>query len=561
MLSSNSFESFRAYTLGTVARLYEALELVDDVQQARLPRPTLNPVLAELGWSLVKDPVAQALAPAEISAFTELMTSSFDLQSLLAHIRLLVKAIEPGYQEALEDRLSHLFECENRRVLFRQISGFYCSHLVNVGYSKPHIARQVEQHFSEVEPTQLGAGVLRRFFDLFDGEKRSFVVQTLVSEDFGRYMASLGFIIRNLSEIPKDAAAVLLSNTTALESSLVLEREIEGLDAYGAMVRLQEELATLRAITYLDPSGLGCQWGETMYVMRAGIPAGERQERNNIGPLSPPRRPISGRRLKRIRRNTERLLDNFDAHSTERLFGSINTAALARTASNVGNQLISLWSAVEILLREPPRETVRIVHYADLLVPCIALRHLRRLFVAVFDEMIVSYRRAFSALVSEVPGEVDQHTKFIQLLALACHGDLRQRLCSLCVDNPLALHRLWKLHGDTKTPASVLAALRGHRERLEWQVHRIYRARNALVHAGKVPSYLDSLVANLGEYYGAAVATIVRRASTEEESSDIDQIVAELGIQYRIFTRHFERQKKEAQMTEDDVRVLSALSL
>ncbi|HWB46416.1 MAG TPA: hypothetical protein VG900_13315, partial [Hyphomicrobiaceae bacterium] len=70
-----------------------------------------------------------------------------------------------------------------------------------------------------------------------------------------------------------------------------------------------------------------------------------------------------------------------------------------------------------------------------------------------------------------------------------------------------------------------------------------------------------SLVANLGEYYGAAVATIVRRASTEEESSDIDQIVAELGIQYRMFTRHFERQKKEAQMTEDDVRVLSALSL
>ncbi len=74
-----------------------------------------------------------------------------------------------------------------------------------------------------------------------------------------------------------------------------------------------------------------------------------------------------------------------------------------------------------------------------------------------------------------------------------------------------------------------------HADRVRWQIHRVYRARNQLVHAGRTPSYLESVILNLAEYYRSSIATIVNRAKQEDGKSDIDQIVAEIGIKYGIF--------------------------
>jgi hypothetical protein len=234
-------------------------------------------------------------------------------------------------------------------------------------------------------------------------------------------------------------------------------------------------------------------------------------------------------------------LENFDKASTGRLLSSINTAALARTSPNTENQLISLWSAIEVLLSDPPQGAPRITHYVHYLVPCICLRHVRRQFVAVYDELLVSYRSKFNKILreEELFGIQDCHTRFATVLCLEQHGKLRDKLCKLCSENPLALHRLFKLRRDYSQFNEAALAIAGHQKRVEWQVHRIYRARNQLVHSGRVPSYLQSLVLNLFEYYRATIATIVNRARKDDQLSEVDQVVAEIRIEYEIFKRHF----------------------
>lgn len=249
----------------------------------------------------------------------------------------------------------------------------------------------------------------------------------------------------------------------------------------------------------------------------------------------------AGRRLKRTRNYTRLVLENFDEASTERLLSSINTGALARTSPNTENQLISLWSAIEVLLSDPPRGAPRIQHYVHRLVPCICLRHVRRQFVAVYEEMLVSYRSKFTKILRKEPNSEgqDHHTNFAAVLCLEENDALRAELCHLCSDNPLALHRLFKLHRDYSVTTEAASAITGHQRRVEWQIHRIYRARNQLVHAGRVPSYLQSLVLNLVEYYRGLIATTVNFARRDEALSDIDQVVAEIGIGYGIFRRQF----------------------
>jgi hypothetical protein len=113
-----------------------------------------------------------------------------------------------------------------------------------------------------------------------------------------------------------------------------------------------------------------------------------------------------------------------------------------------------------------------------------------------------------------------------------------RRLFGICSDNPLALHRLWKLHRDFSSPEMLLKTLKAHQSRVEWQVHRIYRSRNQLVHAGNVPPYLESLVLNAFEYYRSAINAILLRTSKEDKKSDIDQVVAEVRIEYEMY-KHF----------------------
>ena len=117
MVSSDSFESFRAYSLNSVTRLYETRAVIIDVDQQRMSRVALVPVIDELGWSLRKDPVAHQLAAEEISALAELMKNrDCDLQLLFAHIVLITKLVEPKYKERLQERLIELHAASNRRI-------------------------------------------------------------------------------------------------------------------------------------------------------------------------------------------------------------------------------------------------------------------------------------------------------------------------------------------------------------------------------------------------------------------------------------------------------------
>jgi hypothetical protein len=383
-------------------------------------------------------------------------------------------------------------------------------------------------------------------------------VRCAVSNDFGAYLGSLNFVIKDRDSV-SEAILGAISTDFSVSDIAVLERGIQAYDPYGATMIVHDELSFTRAITYLDPYGLDCRWGEVMYASRSKAGEGRTYRRADTN-FDRPSSAASGRRLRRIQDYTGQLLDNFDEASTERLLSSINTAALARSTSTAENQLISLWAAVEVLLSDPPENVARISHYARIVVPCIVCRHVRRQFIAVYDELLVSYRRKFGEIVNrELSPWADPHTKFMAILTLPDNKQLRQELCALCTNNPLALHRLWKLYEDFRSPTKVTGAVRSHEQRVEWQIHRMYRARNHLVHSGRKPSYLESLIRNLAEYYRSAVTTIVRRAAKESDKSDIGQIVSEIGIEYRIFKRFFEGRGNETQMSLEDLSVLSGL--
>jgi hypothetical protein len=131
MLSPTSYESYRAYTLCTISRLREALAVIDDVKNGRVNPAALQPVVAELAWSLTRDPIVSKSCAAELGSFSRLTNGNqYPLDELKAHIVLLLKLNEESYKTRLENLLLDLFSLSGTRNEFRRTAAFYCSHLV-----------------------------------------------------------------------------------------------------------------------------------------------------------------------------------------------------------------------------------------------------------------------------------------------------------------------------------------------------------------------------------------------------------------------------------------------
>jgi hypothetical protein len=80
---------FRAYSLDTMARLTEAISVIEDVEAGRLPRQALDPVLREVEWSLDKDPVASHICGDQIQTLRDTIENTkCQLPELRAHLIL-----------------------------------------------------------------------------------------------------------------------------------------------------------------------------------------------------------------------------------------------------------------------------------------------------------------------------------------------------------------------------------------------------------------------------------------------------------------------------------------
>jgi len=558
MLIPTTFESFRVYSLDTNARLKEALQLCDDVRRERVPQAVLEPIVEELTWSFGKDSAAKDLAEKEIASLSKIMKSKgFSIEAMVSHIRLILKLISRAYKSKLEELILACFDQPNQKIEVRKLAGFYCSYLINLGYSRRYVLSVVDEFFFSEDIQRIGRSTLSKFFREFDGKEKRFIVLAAVTRDLGAYLQRLGYVIRLMEDFENEQIDTLQLNPGHENLPAVLEIQLSHLDPHGAMDSCYQMLSAQRAIAYLDPYGMQVEWGHTMHVTRLRAQQGVAITKGDF--LSARKRTASAKtpiRSKTISNYARSISENFDAPSTERLLSSIRTAALARTSGSPENQLISLWSAVEVLLSEP-KDEARIVHYASLIAPCIVSRHSRRQVNAVYEELLIGHRTKLNRLLRAMPEyrEMQGYRAFSQLMFLPEHADRRTILTGILKDNPLALHRVWKLQNDYKDVKSANRTICDHADRVRWQIHRVYRARNQLVHAGRTPSYLESVILNLAEYYRSSIATIVNRAKQEDGKSDIDQIVAEIGIKYGIF-RDVYAGRAAAPLTSEQVAML-----
>jgi hypothetical protein len=365
--------------------------------------------------------------------------------------------------------------------------------LINDGYSRAHILQQVEQRFFTSPIKKIEKRTLQRFFSTFDNESRDYQSYIPVSKNLASYLACIsigGMSVMTEAVLPVAVRDAFQGSQGYNATHQYVLIEMDAKDPFSALRGAAEFLSSMVAMTYLGQRGVHFEWNQYGYVkLKRGVVGNVILNEQIVFQRNATT--LTKKVIAQLKGQTENILTQFTPESTARLLSAINISALSRSSPRPENQLITLWSSIEVLLSDPPRGVPRVVHYVDMLTPCICIKYPRRYIVALFDELRRYYPKHIRSFFRrpEFSTGLDQYTSFTDLLYLQDMKPLHPAFCQPMTSNPLALYRLWKLEKNFGNRDALHSALTSHEERVRWQLYRIYRTRNHIVHSGKIPTF------------------------------------------------------------------------
>lgn len=167
----------------------------------------------------------------------------------------------------------------------------------------------------------------------------------------------------------------------------------------------------------------------------------------------------------------------------------------------VENQLLNLWTSLETIV---PRTKGAIVGgVVEGVLPFIGLNYCRRLFKTLTFDLVRWDRRSLSKVIkdSENRNESDLVEKIFNVIVLKENEKSLKLLFESLRNYELLKYRVFQINEMFGSPQETYNAITKHQQRVRWQLHRIYRTRNSIVHSGQKSPFIDTLVMNAHDYF------------------------------------------------------------
>jgi hypothetical protein len=537
MVSHPTLESLRAVSLDSYHRLREAERTWEEAEQAGISA-RLEALIDELRAYLDRDPIVKVHFSTSWSAAQSRLKSAKNRP---------IEAIEAVLYLASDLNLHFSYFRECRRYIinavgrgtakdkrdFRFVVENYCSYLSNIGYHDESIFSRVRTRFFAREVTEAPVKELHRFFSYFPYRaRRQQLVAFAATQDFvevleyrpefrsigPNYPATLGVQVDSFSVNPQ---------------RYVFGWHTEALDAFDARARCESHLSAVRAIAYTAMPYAEIGWDPHFIVMEHDRRSVILREPMDV--LRRGRRRILRGRAADLKARLEFFLNAIRGEDDyNRLLNAITIYASAFHSESPASQLRSLWSSLEGLLPTPPtgRGTGgRIGSFARDVVACYKRLYLVRHINALHHDLFSTYRDSYTGILDRTTTQrLDNVTKLASIFCRTENEVLQREMGVICARNPLARQRLFELYAAGKKAGSLYKLVSDSAEKSEWQLYRIYRERNRIVHRASPSSNLETLIQTLNAYILIVFDAMISAGGAAEPAAKIDDLFAFIRI-------------------------------
>ena len=529
LLFDFSLDSHKAPALNAPYLCIEAVDLISEIENGFMEVSNLEPVLEELRWSLQNDSVAKTLLDADSGYYT-LRNDETPLSQTRLRLEVLGQTINPNRYLAatLEDLREAVVERKKKKI--DQLATTMLATLVNMGVSKQAIFSTVNAAFFDPNGAKIDSlKTLDDFIKEIVPRSHDFDGYVLVSSLIKEVAESIyAFRMSIVDALPDDLEIGWSIPPNESEVLIKLEK-IKAPDAHAArsgMVRRLDALSDLFTLFYHRDQ---IRWRDESIVIQTCCDKSALK-------ILPPKGPMEKAfdlSAQRASKQLNALLRNFSARrdvgSFQRFNRVVDLHGVCVTHKVVDNQLVNLWTALETLVPSHVGGS-KINKVVRSVVPFIQMAYVRRLVEQLLRDLLVWDKWRTSKLLYKVP--IEKGSSFLErltaLIAAKECGDLRNDLYVKLGDFHLLRYRCFRLAEQLSSKDRVFSLLDSHERKVGWQVRRLYRARNLIVHTSKSPSYLETLVTNGHDYLDQVTFDVIRVCSGEYSTRTIEQAF-ELG--------------------------------
>lgn len=182
-------------------------------------------------------------------------------------------------------------------------------------------------------------------------------------------------------------------------------------------------------------------------------------------------------------------------------------------SKDISNQLLNLWTAIEVLIDTKRDNEDKINTICTILGAVLNRCYMYTNIEQLYHDVKACSSTDVDKILDKVEPSCDDFDKVGQLAMILSldnyHAELTELIDSL-TETPLLIYRTKQFSEQILCDSqSIYKYLKRHEKRVKWHIMRIYRNRNMIVHNGSSMPYIDIIIENLHYYVDVLIDTLI----------------------------------------------------
>lgn len=527
LLFDYSLDSYKPSALNAPFLCGEALTLINEIENQTIDAANLQYVLDELSWSISNDKIAKRLLDVPLEKY--LLNDLSQLGRVKLGLEVLSKTLNARRYLNECHQFIKTAVAENKKKDIDFGARTLVTTLINWGLSKSFLHQSLHDFFYRGDDLIIdNIDDIDLFLETIAPIIHHFDVYFLASKEIISVEKSIkSFSIEILSDLPGTVLPYAASHCflKAQDEVFVKIDNIETYDAYTARQMAERRIDTLKDLFTLFSHKNDLRWRPDTLIVQCctenpKIVGKPKSSMTKSVDMTPSR---ASKRLNWMLQNIS--LSNGETGSFDKFHRIVDLHGICVSNEIPENQLLNIWISIETLVPSHGNKN-KITNIIELLDPIFKLTYITRLANKALADLLLWNAGVTSKILRRVPDS--SHTKaavrLLQLLILESNLPLRDELFEKLKDFHLLRFRLFSLANSLKTPEKVTKLLGEHSKKVAWQLRRLYRTRNLLVHSGRTPTFLSTLIENGHDYLDTALNQIMERTCGHYQITTMEQV-------------------------------------
>ena len=538
-----TLDTYKPQALNIRLLCIEALQTIDNIKLGLIKKPNIEAIIDELQWSLNGDFVAKKMLGNKLIGIVEKINlNKNNLKKLKETILLLYHFLDnKKYLNELQNTLIKLIPPNKEKENIYKATRAYITELINYGYTTAYIYHNTNRFFFNPS-AKFNHISSQAFFDIFNFEKKKFTVVYKVSSVFNEFKNvedDLKFKITN-SFNPANLTGEekkFIESRNSSETFVVFEN-VEALDDNVSRIITEIPLFKIgnlfsfyhhRETPRISDRALVINHTDEFALLR-DEPIKSIIKKADIKPK------VAAEKVKKLFGTLD-----LPPNTIYRISRAIDLHSISLSTEQVENKLLNIWTALETLIpKDIDCGDDRVVQIIKALVPFQTLNYINKLVEQVGSDFGFFDKENSKKILSSVvlKGKENSFDTLAALIMTSENEDKRKEVYALLNNYPFLKFRLFTLNKILSNGKELNKLIENHKQRVEWQIQRIYRVRNLIVHSGKMPTYTNILVENLHNYFDDFLNYIIDNAIKEKRIKTINEAILNAEIDCNSLTKN-----------------------